>query len=145
QKPQQTWCANCIVGTGCNVYEGRPSPCREFYCQYLKDAGLSEEWAPKKSKIIIDFESENERLAIHVDEGRKSAWRSEPFYSRILSWARTLTSRGQHVLVWEGTDAIVVLPNREIRLGKIGSNRNLIVKKAASPTGPVVVDVRVAT
>lgn len=143
QKPQQTWCANCTIGTGCKIYEERPSPCRSFFCQYRKDPGLSEEWAPKKCKIIIDYEAENERLAIHVDEGRKTAWRTEPFYSRIMNWAQSLSKRGQHVLVWEGLEAIVVLPNREIRLGKIGAAKDLIVEKRATPTGPVVVDVRI--
>lgn len=141
-KPQQSWCTNCTIGAGCQIYEERPSPCREFFCQYRKDPGLGEEWAPKKCKIVIDYEADNERLAIHVDEGRKTAWRSEPFYSQVLNWARSLSTQGQHVMVWEGSIAIVVLPNREIRLGRIGANRDLIIEKRAGPTGPVVVDVR---
>ncbi|MEL6665119.1 MAG: YkgJ family cysteine cluster protein [Pseudomonadota bacterium] len=144
QKPKQLWCTNCSIGTGCQIYEERPDPCRSFYCQYRKDPGLSEEWAPKKSKIIIDYEAENERLAIHVDDGRKSAWRAEPFYTRIKTWAQTLSSQGQHVLVWEGSEAIVLLRDREIRLGKIGAGRDLLIEKRATPTGPVVVDVRIA-
>lgn len=142
EKPQQAWCPDCSIGTGCKIYNQRPEPCRQFYCQYRKDPGLGEEWAPRKSKIIVDFEPDNDRLAIHVDESRRSGWRSSPYYERIMQWVRSLAADGKHVLVWEGKNAIVVLPTREINLGKIGPNRDLIVEKRATPTGPVIVDVR---
>jgi len=143
EKPQQTWCTNCAIGTGCKIYEDRPKPCREFYCQYRLDKGLGEHWAPKSSKIIVAYEDQNDRLAIHVDESRKTAWRDRPYYDEIMNWVRRLTAEGKHVLVWEGKNAIVVLPNREINLGRIGVNQEMILEKRQTPRGLVVVNARV--
>ena len=143
EKPAQVWCSDCAIGTGCKIYEDRPKPCREFFCHYRRDAGLGEHWAPKKSKIIVAYEDENERLAIHVDESRKTAWRQAPFYQEIMNWVRRLTREGKHVMVWEGKNAIVVLPDKEINLGPIGANQEMIVEKLNTPTGPVIVNARV--
>lgn len=34
-----TWCAHCIRGTGCSIYESRPQACRLFQCSWLKGTG----------------------------------------------------------------------------------------------------------
>lgn len=143
EKPLQTWCSNCNIGSGCTIYDERPEPCRVFYCQYRRDPGLGEEWAPSKSKMVVDSEVENERLAIYVDESRKRAWREKPYYAQIMSWATALYRRGMHLLVWEGRDAIIVLPDREIPLGKVGPNRALRIQKQNTPQGVRVVGAKI--
>jgi hypothetical protein len=110
------WCEHCEVGRGCNIYQTRPDECRIFFCGWLLDARFGEEWNPRHSKIVIKFE-ENRTVFI-VDKDRKDAWRREPFHSVIRQWAAVAVRMRGSVRVWEGPEAIDVLPNGEKRLGR---------------------------
>lgn len=56
-KPGNTWCKDCLPGTGCGIYETRPPVCAEFKC-----AWLSLDWLPLSLKP-------NESGAIFQDTG----------------------------------------------------------------------------
>jgi hypothetical protein len=114
-KPMQQWCEHCRIGRGCTIYDARPDDCRTFYCGWVLDGGIGDEWNPRHSKMVIKFE--NNRTLVLVDKDRKGAWRKEPFNTLIRSWAaRALPVRGE-VVVWDGLEAVLVLPNGERRLG----------------------------
>ena len=58
------------------------------------------------------------RILILVDKDRKDAWRKEPFNRQIRQWAAQAVARHGEVLVWEGLEALRVLPTGEQRLGR---------------------------
>jgi len=33
-KPSYSWCKNCTIGKGCDIYETRPDNCKGFKCLY---------------------------------------------------------------------------------------------------------------
>jgi hypothetical protein len=61
---------------------------------------------------------ENNRIVIHCDKDRRDAWRKEPFHARIRGWAaQAMAARGE-VIVWEGVEGVLVMPNGEKRIGR---------------------------
>ena len=38
---------------GCGIYESRPGVCRDFFCFWLQDAALGDEWRPDRSGFIL--------------------------------------------------------------------------------------------
>jgi hypothetical protein len=92
--------------------------------------------------MVISFELDNNRVAVHVDPGRVGAWRKEPYYSEIKHWAVSgAKTRGQ-VIVWQGRDAIAVLPDREKFLGPVREDQFIVTARKRGPGG-VELDVMV--
>lgn len=54
QKPQNTWCSDCLKGKGCKIYATRPSGCAEFKCQWLMGYGSDSE-RPDKVRVVLDY------------------------------------------------------------------------------------------
>jgi len=126
EKPTQQWCAHCEIGTGCKIYGSRPAECARFYCSYLLTADLGEEWAPEHCKMVLAYEAHANRIVVHVDAGRPYAWKKEPYYSQIKTWARNaIAIRGQ-VIVWQGLDAVAVLPDRDVNLGRVKGTQVIV-------------------
>lgn len=51
-KPEGVLCANC-TGSGCAIYETRPSSCAAFMCQWLA-GDMSESMRPDLSGVVIE-------------------------------------------------------------------------------------------
>jgi hypothetical protein len=47
-KPRNTWCKNCTIGKGCNVYPDRPNSCKAFECVWLKNPDLPDALRPDR-------------------------------------------------------------------------------------------------
>lgn len=135
KKPALKWCKHCDVGVGCRIYENRPNECQQFSCMYLLDENLDEHWNPLKSKMVLAYEPDQNRFAIHVDPGRKDSWRKEPYYSQIKSWANSFTENKDLVIVSQGSELIAVVPGREINLGKVEVNQSIITSVRIGPNG----------
>ena len=116
-KPPQVWCQHCEIGVGCKIYQVRPDECQTFYCGWVLDGRIGEEWRPAKCRMVVKFEPA--RIVIHVDKDRKDAWRREPWNTQIRRWAEAAMAKNGEVIVWEGKDAVLVFPNSERRLGPI--------------------------
>ena len=82
------------------------------------------------------------RIAIHVDPGRAGAWRQEPYYSEIKNWAVAASENRGQVIVWQGPNAIAILPDREKNLGPVAEDQLIITSEKASALG-VELDVMV--
>jgi hypothetical protein len=124
-KPGGKWCEHCEIGVGCKVYADRPSQCANFYCGFLTVANLAEEWRPSKCKIVL-VEEPGVRLGVHVDPGRPSAWKSEPFYSHLKQEAANRLKATQQVVVYMGNHVTVILPDRDVDLGLVGEDEVII-------------------
>ena len=139
RKPVGAWCAHCDAGKGCRIYDGRPQECRDYYCAYLTWPDVAEAWRPSRSKIILDFDPTGQSLRAHVDPGRPGAWKAEPYYSQLKRWAAR-SGAGQFLVVVMIDDrAIVVLPDRDIDLGRIGPGETIATEQTRTPGGSTVV------
>src|SRR4051812_2580631 len=67
EKPQGIWCNHCNPRAGCTIYGDRPEECRTFFCGYLTNPDLGDEWKPNRSKIVLVAELDGNRIAAHVD------------------------------------------------------------------------------
>jgi hypothetical protein len=135
-KPRQKWCDHCNIGVGCRIYESRPRECSAFHCQYLLNKELSEAWKPAYCRMVLDYEPHANRIVVHVDSGRSDAWRREPYYSEIKQWALRASQNQGQVIVWQGMDAMAVLPDREVNLGRVRSDQLIITTEQRTLTGP---------
>lgn len=107
------WCRHLIKGTGCAIYEDRPSPCREFFCQWTRDEQLGEEWRPDIAGFVLS-DPKPWALLVTNDPDRPQAWRQEPYQARIRAWARAAADDFQFAGVREGEKLMFILGDCEI-------------------------------
>jgi hypothetical protein len=125
-KPQGQWCTHCAVGRGCKIYDERPAECGNFYCGYLTWPMTDEHWFPARCKMVIVSELDGNRVAIHVDPSRPTAWQQRPYYEEIKQWARFAAPQMRQVVVCIGNRAIVILPDEDVDLGPVANNERII-------------------
>ncbi len=111
------WCRHIVQGRGCGIHATRPSVCRTFFCHWLANAGLGPEWKPDRAKFVLYTEMEGRRLVVACDAGSPSAWRKPLYYTQFKRWASRDPARNVQVLVFNGTRATAVLPDRDLDLG----------------------------
>jgi hypothetical protein len=135
EKPQGVWCGHCKPRSGCGIYAERPQECRTFYCGYLTNPDFGEEWKPNQSKIVVTPELEGNRIVAHVDPQRPDAWRQEPYYSELKSWAaRAVPYRGQ-VVACVGRRMYMIFPDRDVDLGIVGDDDRIITGERTTSHG----------
>lgn len=99
QKPASQWCVHCSTRQGCDAYETRPRQCRQFFCHFLENAKLGEEWRPSKSRILLMGKDGGHTLLAVVDPTRPDAWKREPYFTNLKHWGtllRVVVNVGRH-------------------------------------------------
>ena len=138
-KPYGVWCPHCKPGSGCGIYETRPASCRTFTCGWLSDETIPDALRPDRSKVVLYFSANGQKLIARCDPGHPTAWRREPLYGQLKRWA----ARGwaEHVLVTPmvGDRTWVLTPNHEVDLGVVDPGARLAI--AEQPDGTVAVTV----
>jgi len=135
-KPPGTWCSHCRPGkVGCAIYDQRPSECASFNCLWLTSAELDAAWQPLTAKIVVHLENAGNRVAVRVDPAFPMRWRDEPYYGRLKQWARYGVDHRSQVVVYVGKNVTVVLPNKDIDLGRIEAGDYIMVQELRGPTG----------
>jgi hypothetical protein len=135
KKPPSVWCKNCAPGKGgCTIYENRPLSCRRFVCLWLITEGLEDHWKPLTSKMVAfvagdKTQEKGNRVAIYVDPSSPTKWREEPYYGQIRAWSESALKVQAHVVVYVHNRAIVVLPNKEVDIGRLRPNDRITVKE----------------
>ena len=135
-KPRAVWCAHCDQRSGCRIYEERPEACRIFYCGYRRLAQIDERWFPAKAKLLVNYETAANRIAVHVDPVRADTWRAEPYYSTLKQWSRRAIAEGGSVVVWMGKRVVVILPDMDRDLGVVREDQFILPVHRASANGP---------
>lgn len=135
-KPRAAWCPHCDRKRGCHIYDDRPGECGAFYCGYRRIAYLDQRWLPSKAKFIVNYEEDTQRIVIHVDQSRPDAWRAEPFYRTIKSWAKSAAQMKRMLIVWTGPQATLVFPDREKDLGVVRDDQFFVAVERMTPRGP---------
>jgi hypothetical protein len=125
-KPPGTWCAHCVRGNGCGIYETRPADCRIFFCHWMTEKSLGPEWKPEKSKLVA-VPGEGGHMTVFVDPGTPGAWRQSPYFETIKHWSLegSRASPTRIVTIRIASRVIVILPDREIDVGHIGADEFL--------------------
>lgn len=113
------WCRHIVQGRGCGIHETRPSVCRTFFCYWLQKDGLGPEWKPDRAKFVIYTEMEGRRLVVASDSAAPLAWRNQPYYAQFKRWAAQGAAANRQILVFNGTRATAVLPDRDLDLGTV--------------------------
>lgn len=86
-KPFNQWCAHCSSHAGCDIYETRPRPCRDFHCHYLL-SDLGQEWFPKECGFIVSTYAAPPRVMISVDPATPDNWRATPYIEQLRHWSQ---------------------------------------------------------
>lgn len=133
-KPKGEWCRHCDVGRGCRIYDGRPPSCRTFICGYLGWPGAGEHWFPARSGMLLI--GDEHRLIVRVDPSRPGAWREQPYYDEIKSWAAMAVPEGRTVLVVVDESSTVVLPDSDVELGLVAEDERIVILETPRAAGP---------
>jgi hypothetical protein len=134
-KPKSVWCQHCSTKQSCDIYEQRPTECGNFYCGYLTQPQLGDEWKPTKSKIVLVAELGCNRIAAYVDPARPDAWRKEPYYSMLKMWAEAAVPHRGQVVVCVGQRYFMIFPDRDIDLGIVTPDHRIITGEQKTPSG----------
>jgi len=135
-KPQGVWCRHCAPGRGgCSIHATRPPVCRDFYCGWLVGPNLGPEWRPLTCKMILFFESNGNRLAVHVDPNHPQAWRQDPYYRQLKGWSHEAVAAQQQIVVYIKRRAIVILPDKEVDVGDLDPGDHIRVDTRDLPQG----------
>jgi hypothetical protein len=82
-KPGNTWCRHCSIGTGCTIYDTRPESCRVYECLWLKTQRMEKPIVaalrPDKSRVVIGTTNHGEDLILYVTPDRPDAWKRGEF------------------------------------------------------------------
>jgi hypothetical protein len=140
-KRNGVWCHHCQKGQRCTVYDKRPPSCRSFYCQWMLQPRLGSEWKPERAKFALVRTESGRRLTALVDPGFPSAWRRSPYYEALKRWAAEAAARFPEVYLVDvliGLRSIVILPDREIELGVLGSDDRIHLEYKNTAAGRVI-------
>jgi hypothetical protein len=141
-KPPGVWCKHAASGKGCGIYADRPGSCRAFYCLWMQDAKFGPEWKPDKARFVLYGQQNGVNLQLGVDPAFPNAWMRPPYEARIRQWAAKGAAHGQFVFVRIGPRVIVLLPDRDVDLGRVDAADDIMVSRQPGPAG-LVYDVEV--
>jgi hypothetical protein len=131
------WCQHCTPGRGCGIYETRPEQCRDFFCLWMTEGTIPEEWKPERSKMVLTIFPENGFIYVQVDPGAPQAWKKQPYYGQLHQWAADNLSKGVHVLVFVNETATLIMPQQDLPLGQMKPTDGFSVRGKMGPTGVV--------
>jgi hypothetical protein len=102
----------------------RPQECRTFFCGYLFNGKLGEEWKPSRSRLVLEMQGN--RVGVHVDPQRPDAWKREPFYSSFKKWAAAAIQNRGEIVAYVGRRVHVIFPDRDVDLGIVGEDEIIV-------------------
>jgi hypothetical protein len=132
-KPRGAVCTHCAWNEGCTVYAARPAACRDFDCSYLLSPALGDEWKPITAHMVLGYMAAADVILIYTDPDHAGMWRTEPYYSRIKTWAAG-TDTG-YVLIWEKDGARALVGRDEFFLGQVRDDQVIVRDEQPAPGG----------
>lgn len=113
-KPQGEWCRFCqIKGGGCEIYELRPQPCKDFVCGWLGGIG-TEAMRPDRSKVILatrePMPDGRRVLLAHVDPKNPEAWRQGAMKRHFDHWIK----KGVVIVLINGTQRTLLTSDHSL-------------------------------
>lgn len=127
QKPQWQWCPHCLVGKGCGIHARWPEVCGAYFCEYLKNPGVSKAWYPKTSHMVIEVLDDGATAHIYVDPDHPEIWRTEPYYSDLKASAREAVKVRCRLTVHVGKAQTIIFPDRDVEFGIVEADEEVMV------------------
>jgi hypothetical protein len=131
-KPAGQWCVHCVQGSGCGIHASRPRSCREFFCSWLVDPNLGPEWKPEVSRFVLSADATHKAIMVTVDPGRPNAWKREPYYAVLKRFSEVFFRIDQKVLVNLNGQITVILPDRDLPIGRIKAGDEIVLSREGS-------------
>lgn len=126
-KPMSQWCAHLKPGAGCGIYETRPHSCRTFECVWLMDPEMPHRFRPDQTKVVLDQDPEGLWLIARCDPANPGAWRRNPMYAALKTFATEHWGKGKLALAVAGRRTWVITPKEDVDLGEIVAGANIRV------------------
>ena len=126
------WCRHVAQGRGCGIHPTRPETCRAFFCHWLRNGALGEEWKPDRARFVIYVEAGGRRLVVATDRAKPRAWTAMPYYAQFKRWATLGVARDHQVVVFMGERATIILPDRDVDLGPVAVGDEIVVRPGPS-------------
>lgn len=103
-KPKDKWCPDCVIGSGCAIYNARPAPCRDFACLWLESQTASSPLPPglrpDRSRVMLYFSEDRQAILGRCDPARPDAWREEAVFNLLCLFS----TKGMKVMFDNGRD-----------------------------------------
>ena len=129
EKPGDIMCSHAQVGKGCTIHENRPLSCRQFFCGWRLDPSIDALWKPDICRFVLRFSSRYSALVLMVDPARPLAWRRQPYHRRLREWAARAFDENKRIVVMVGSEATVVLPDRDVPLGVLAADDEIVLSR----------------
>jgi hypothetical protein len=126
-KPAGQWCIHAVRGSGCTIHANRPRSCREFFCSWLVDPNLGPEWKPEVSRFVLSADATHRAIMVTVDPGMPLTWKRAPYYAVLKQFSEVFFRIDQKVLVNLGGHITVVLPDRDVPIGRIAAGDEIVI------------------
>jgi len=134
-KPAGVWCRHCVQGAGCGIHPTRPVQCRDFFCLWMTEASVPDEWKPERARMTLSLYPGNGFLYVQLDPGYPQAWRKAPYYDQLRRWSKELLDKGRHVIVFLHDNATLVMPEEAVPMGRMSASDSFRVKRTFGPKG----------
>jgi hypothetical protein len=129
EKPAGRWCVHRARGLGCSIHASRPRSCSDFFCSWLVDPHLGPEWKPEVARFVLSADAIHRAILVTVDPGQPRAWKREPYYAMLKKFSEVFVRIGQKVLVSLNGDITVVLPDRDVPIGRVAPGDEIVVSR----------------
>jgi hypothetical protein len=129
KKPSDVMCSHAVPGKGCTIREQRPLCCRQFFCGWRLDPNIDALWKPDICGFVLSISSSYSALMLYVDTARPLAWRMQPYHGRLRQWAARAFEEDKRIVALVAGVATVVLPDRDVPLGMLGANDEIILSR----------------
>jgi uncharacterized protein len=81
-------CAHCLSGGGCGVYESRPQVCRDYYCDWKEDRGLSPQYRPDRVGTLLMDDPDSDEYHAVCDPAKPFSWRNPLIFRHLVTIAK---------------------------------------------------------
>ncbi len=127
-KPAGKWCQNCLTGSGCKIWDKRPSRCQDYHCEWRFNDTLGAEWRPDIAKFIVNQEPGLKWVSIVVDPAQPRVWAREPYKTILKQIITDRISQGLGTMLSAGDKRYLMLPDEEIPIGNANYTRPFTLK-----------------
>ena len=134
EKPAGTWCGHAVMGKGCSIHGAHPPHCQRFFCLWITQPSFGAEWKPDRSRFVLSIGS-NGGLLVSVDPQYPTAWRKEPYISKITRFAAEGAAKGRFLFIRTGKRCIVLLPDGEHDLGEVSEQDGVHIQRTPGAAG----------
>jgi hypothetical protein len=129
-KPSGITCSYAVAGSGCTIRDQRPHSCRRFFCGWRLDPNIDSLWKPSICGFVLTISLRYQAMLAMVDPARPLAWRVQPYLGRMKEWsARAFMEDKRIVAIVAGGEATVVLPDREVPIGVLGPDDEIVLSR----------------